>query len=76
MEGDKRMSLKPMTPMRAIRARCLDCCAGQANEVRLCPVKRCPLWGYRSGHTKKGMKIPSIDLVGWKPLAKGEEMWK
>lgn len=28
-----------MTPMKAIRAKCLDCCCGQAKEVRLCPLK-------------------------------------
>ena len=25
-----------MTPMKAIRAKCLDCCCGSSNEVRLC----------------------------------------
>lgn len=39
-----------MTPMQAIRAKCLDCCCGQANEVRLCPIKDCPLYDYRFGH--------------------------
>ena len=24
-------------PLKAIRAKCLDCCCGQANEVKLCP---------------------------------------
>ena len=26
-----------LTPMKAIRAKCLDCCAGSQAEVRLCP---------------------------------------
>ena len=38
-----------MTPMKAIRAKCLDCCCGQHKEVRLCPIKDCPLWVYRLG---------------------------
>ena len=38
-----------MTPMKAIRAKCLDCCCGQAKEVRLCPVQKCPLYPYRFG---------------------------
>ena len=42
--------MKNATPLRAIRLKCLDCCAGQAREVRLCPAKDCPLWNYRSGH--------------------------
>jgi len=39
-----------MTPMKAIRAKCLDCCCGSSNEVRLCPSEDCPLWPYRFGH--------------------------
>lgn len=41
------------TPMKAIRAKCLDCCCGQINEVRLCECVDCPLWEYRSGHRPK-----------------------
>ena len=39
-----------MTPMKAIRAKCLDCCAGQVAEVRRCELKNCPLFPYRTGH--------------------------
>lgn len=39
-----------LTPMKAIRAKCLDCCAGSQAEVRLCPMLDCPLWPYRKGH--------------------------
>lgn len=39
-----------MTPMKAIRAKCLDCCCGSPSEVRLCPSEKCPLYPYRSGH--------------------------
>ena len=42
-----------MTPLKAIRAKCLDCCAGEANEVKLCEIESCSLWPYRFG---KGMK--------------------
>lgn len=38
-----------MTPMKAIRAKYLDCCCGFSNEVRLCPIKKCPLYSYRFG---------------------------
>lgn len=41
---------KHLTPMKAIRAKCLECSNGQAKEVRLCPVKNCPLYELRSGH--------------------------
>ena len=45
-----------MTPIKAIRAKCVDCCCGQLLEVRLCPVQSCPLWPYRMG---KRPKIPA-----------------
>ena len=38
-----------MTPMKAIRAKCLDCCCNSSNEVRLCAVEKCPLYPYRFG---------------------------
>lgn len=36
--------------MRAIREKCIDCCAGQLGEVRLCPVTDCSLYPYRFGN--------------------------
>lgn len=39
-----------LTPIKAIRAHCLDCMCGQVNEVRLCPISDCPLYPYRMGH--------------------------
>jgi hypothetical protein len=32
-----------------IRAKCLDCSAGQADEVRKCVAVTCALWPYRMG---------------------------
>ena len=42
-----------LTPIKAIRSKCIECCAGQKVEVRLCPIKDCALWGYRMGHRPK-----------------------
>ena len=39
-----------LTPVKAIRAKCLDCCSDQPSEVRLCPSEDCALWPYRMGH--------------------------
>ena len=39
-----------LTPMKAIRQKCLECSNGQFKEVRLCPIKTCALYGYRMGH--------------------------
>lgn len=38
-----------LTPVRAIRLKCLDCSANQVKEVKECPVKECVLYPYRMG---------------------------
>lgn len=40
---------EPMSPMQAIRARCLDCCGYHEKEVALCPAVDCPSWPFRMG---------------------------
>ena len=54
-----------MTPLKAIRAKCLDCSCGNPNEVTLCTVTNCPLYIYRSGHNpnRKGIgnRNPNTD---------------
>lgn len=44
---------KPMTAVKAIRAKCLDCTCQQPLEVRLCPVTKCALWPFRMGKRPK-----------------------
>jgi hypothetical protein len=38
-----------LTPIKAIRQKCVDCCCGQVLEVRLCPATDCTLHPYRMG---------------------------
>lgn len=38
------------TMKKAIKEKCLDCCCGQREEVKLCPAKECPLWDCRLGN--------------------------
>ncbi|MEI4233735.1 hypothetical protein [Roseovarius sp. D22-M7] len=38
-----------MSPLRALRLNCLDCCNGSAQEVRLCTAVDCPSWPFRMG---------------------------
>ena len=40
---------KKITPLKAIREYCLDCCCGSAHEVRLCAAKDCLLYKFRLG---------------------------
>ena len=43
------MGHERMSPIEAIRAKCLDCCAGSPHEVRLCVATSCPSWPFRTG---------------------------
>ena len=38
-----------LTPIKAIRKKCLDCCGGSAYEVSMCNSLSCSLWAYRFG---------------------------
>lgn len=40
---------KKVTPLKAIRAKCLDCCCGQSYEVKNCTAEDCPLYLFRFG---------------------------
>jgi hypothetical protein len=40
---------RPMSPMQAIRRKCLDCSGGQVVEIKLCEAVTCPLWPFRAG---------------------------
>ena len=41
------MGHKPMSPLEAIHAHCLDCCGGSAPEVAKCMALNCPSWPFR-----------------------------
>lgn len=42
--------------MKAIRAKCLDCCCDNAAEVRKCVQHDCPLWPLRMGSQPSGLR--------------------
>lgn len=46
-----------LSPLKAIRAKCIDCCCGYTAEVRSCTAEDCPIWPYRMGHNpnRKGV---------------------
>ncbi|NAZ37189.1 hypothetical protein [Rubellimicrobium sp. CFH 75288] len=47
----------PLVGLAAIRAKCLDCCGGNAAEVRKCVCVACPLWPLRMGSQPAGMRV-------------------
>ena len=65
---------KPMSPMQAIRRKCLDCSGGQIVEVRLCEAVTCSLWPFRAGrhpYTKTRVleAISEASAPGGTPIA-------
>ena len=46
---DKRIS-----PLKAIRLKCLECVCWQVAEVKLCPSDDCMLWRFRFGKNTTG----------------------
>ena len=57
--------MKRLTPIKAIRAHCLDCSGQQPGEVRKCAVETCTLYPYRMGHrpTVAPTHIPGKNLT-------------
>lgn len=40
---------QPTSPIKAVRAKCVDCSGGSAAEARKCLAVECPLWAFRMG---------------------------
>ena len=54
---------KKLPPIKAIRAKCLDCCCGSWKEVRLCPADDCPIWPYRFGKRPETVGIVDKQVI-------------
>jgi hypothetical protein len=62
------------TPIKAIRANCLECCCLSPSAVRECHLASCPLHPYRMGHRpsdaerlayeKSATRVPTYCEVG------------
>lgn len=46
------------TPLKSVRAYCVECSGGNAREVKHCPVEKCALHPIKSG--KNGGKVKSV----------------
>ncbi len=51
--------MKDLTPIKAIRAKCLECACKRPSEVRKCESYECPLFPYRMGKNPKRKGISS-----------------
>ena len=43
------MSDNITNPVKAIRAKCIDCCCGSTAEIKECSAVKCPLYPFRFG---------------------------
>ena len=50
------------TPVRAIRAKCLDCSGDSSHEVKFCPITDCALYAYRMGRSPNRTRKPVTDF--------------
>jgi len=57
----KTTTAASLTPMRALRAKCLDCSGGSAMEVKYCVISECPLWVYRFGRRPENVEAKYLD---------------
>lgn len=57
-DGIREMEL---TPLKAIRQKCLECSVWSIFEVKTCQIKDCALWNYRLGKNpaRKGQGNPN-----------------
>lgn len=55
--------IKKVTPLKAIRRKCLDCSAGQPSEVRRCVITDCVLFTYRFGRNPKRKGVGGMEAV-------------
>ena len=55
---------KRISPLKAIRLKCLDCTGGEVLQIKTCPAIDCPLWKFRLGihpFTEKNSKNPFLE---------------
>jgi len=70
------MSKKITSPIKAIRAKCLECSVDSANEVKLCTVTDCALYEFRFGknpYRTKRVMTPEQKAALVERLAKARE---
>lgn len=60
------MEEKRISPMKAIRLKCLDCCCGSSNEVKLCVAEKCPIHPFRFGKNPNRAGITNSGSFGEK----------
>jgi len=50
-----------LSPLKAIRPKCLDCCDGSVRQVALCPMRSCRVWPYRHAYSAANMQPTTVN---------------
>jgi hypothetical protein len=69
-----RLLQHPESPIKAIRAKCVDCSGGNAAEARKCTAVFCPLWPMRMGVSPFHASSASakLDMANFATSSNGE----
>lgn len=65
------VDLRPVA--EAVRAKCIDCCAGSIGEVRKCTAVQCPLWPLRMGVFPRALRKAVSAGKAFKPAEQTKE---
>lgn len=69
----KDKSIKRLSPVKAIKAKCLDCSGASKKEVRECIIQDCPLYPFRLGkNPNRKLKKNSVSTTEKKSIGKVE----
>ena len=61
---------KPMSLIKVIRAKCLDCAAGSKADIKECPFPDCSLYPYRLGKNPNRKGVGCIGNINTPTLPK------
>ena len=67
--------MKGLTPIKAIRAKCLECSAGQPKEVRECVIPECALYSFRLGKNPNRQGLKNLGCFTQKSTAQLSESY-
>jgi hypothetical protein len=59
--------MKKLSPLKAIRLKCLDCSCGSSKEVKECPCDDCSLYVFRFGKNPNRAGIGNASNLKNKP---------
>lgn len=68
-EAIRKAVPQALTPMKAIREKCIDCMCGYKSDVEKCQIRGCSLWPYRFGFNPYVEPRPAPQLTEQQKVA-------